>query len=165
MHNQSKNIIFGLAVAGILVGGVVLLARGGNSLESRSNPSATLTTSEQHYNFGRVSMAEGRVSHEFKIKNISGKTISLDTLSTSCMCTEAFFRSSSGVRRGPFSMPGHGTVPKLKEVLAGGEEAVVEAIFDPSAHGPAGVGPIERSVILESDDGVLEMHFSAEVIP
>jgi len=165
MLNQSKNIIFGLAVAGILVAGVILLSRGGNTLGTKTNPSAKITASEQHYDFGRVSMAAGKVNHAFSVKNISLEPVTLGTLYTSCMCTEAFFLKG-GERQGPFGMPGHGLSPKkLNIVLAGGEEAVIEAVFDPAAHGPAGVGPIERSVILESDEGVLELHISAEVTP
>ncbi|KKT83316.1 MAG: hypothetical protein UW81_C0021G0020, partial [Candidatus Giovannonibacteria bacterium GW2011_GWC2_44_9] len=41
-----------------------------------------------------------------------------------------------------------------------------EVVFDPAAHGPAGVGRIERAVYLEnSASEALQLKFSATVTP
>jgi hypothetical protein len=63
-------------------------------------------------------------------------------------------------------MLGHGSIPSINLDLAGGQTALVEALYDPNAHGPAGVGDIERSVFVESPGGVkYEMKFKATVTP
>ena len=62
-------------------------------------------------------------------------------------------------------MPGHGFLPRLKEVVQAGGQVEVEVIFDPAAHGPAGIGPIERVVSLETSGGVVELRFKALVKP
>ena len=63
-------------------------------------------------------------------------------------------------------MPGHGFVPSADVVLNPGETAEVEVISDPAAHGPSGIGRIERSVYLEGDAGSLvELRIRATVTP
>ena len=102
--------------------------------------------------------------HEFEIQNNSSSTLSLDKLYTSCMCTGAYF-VSAGDRIGPFGMPGHGFVPGLGQRMEAGEKAKIEVVFDPAAHGPAGVGPIVRGIYLESAGSVKEFGIKAVVIP
>jgi len=63
-------------------------------------------------------------------------------------------------------MPGHIAVPRINKSLNPGEEAIVEVVFDPTAHGPAGVGTIQRVVTIENNAGEpLELQFSAVVTP
>ncbi|MBI2317113.1 MAG: hypothetical protein HYU75_08940 [Betaproteobacteria bacterium] len=63
-------------------------------------------------------------------------------------------------------MPGHGYIPALNEPLAPNEDAMIEIVFDPAAHGPAGVGPIERVVTIENNAAPpLELALSAVVTP
>ena len=65
-----------------------------------------------------------------------------------------------------YGMPGHGPVPAVNETLKAGEAAYVDAVFDPAAHGPAGLGPTQRVVTIESDTGrPVELHFAANVTP
>jgi hypothetical protein len=63
-------------------------------------------------------------------------------------------------------MPGHTPIPALNESMQPNEEAMVEVVFDPAAHGPAGIGPIDRVVTIENSDGQpLELAFAANVTP
>ncbi len=111
------------------------------------SPLASIITS---FDFGRISMAKGDVSKTFLLKNESKLPIIVKKVYTSCMCTSAIMKTA--VKKfGPFGMPSHGLAPSLNIPLAPGEEFQVEAIFNPAAHGPSGIGPIERSVIIESD--------------
>ena len=80
------------------------------------------------------------------------------------MCTNAYF-TSDGEESGPFGMPGHGFVPGLGRKLKAGEKAVVRVVFDPAAHGPAGVGPVDRLAWLESGDEAKEFGIKAVVRP
>ncbi len=125
-----------------------------------------LSAPETFFDFGRISMAAGKVRHSFAVKNDSLETVQLGRLYTSCMCTQATW-IESGEHLGPFGMPGHGFVPPLRQELAPGQSATIEVEFDPAAHGPAGVGQIQRQVFLESENGqqLAELDFSANVIP
>ncbi|MEK7877083.1 MAG: DUF1573 domain-containing protein [Pseudomonadota bacterium] len=117
------------------------------------------------FDFGKISMAAGNVSHRYWIKNVSGDPLTITKLSTSCMCTVATLITHAG-KKGPFGMAGHGPAPRLAERLAPGETAQVEVVFDPAAHGPAGIGQTDRIVTIGNDAGPsLELRFSALVTP
>lgn len=121
--------------------------------------------SEESYDFGSVSMRKGNVTRDFSLKNTSSEPIVLKKLSTSCMCTSAVLEVN-GRKLGPFGMPGHGFIPTLNEVLEPGSEARVRVIFNPSAHGPAGIGRVERVISLNTQShGTLELKISAQVTP
>jgi hypothetical protein len=63
-------------------------------------------------------------------------------------------------------MQGHGYIPRLDRVIQPGEAAVVEAVFDPNAHGPAGVGRNDRAVSVQMGGRrVLQLQFTAYVTP
>jgi len=117
------------------------------------------------HNFGNISMAAGKVSKVYWIKNISGDPLTISKLYTSCMCTDATLITKAG-KKGPFGMPGHGPTPRIEERLAPGETAQVEVVFDPAAHGPAGIGQTDRVTTIENGGGLpLELRFSAMVTP
>jgi hypothetical protein len=117
------------------------------------------------HDFGTVSMMKGKVKHQFTVKNTGAEPMMLTKMFTSCMCTEASF-IKSGQMMGTFGMPGHGAVPPLNQGLNAGEEATIEVTFDPAAHGPAGIGMINRSVFIEqASESPLELRFSANVTP
>lgn len=132
---------------------------------SRTAKASALTATESPHNFGTLSMAKGQVAHNYKIKNPTSAPVTVERIFTSCMCTEATL-VNQGKRTGPFGMPGHGFGANLNEVINAGEEAEVEVVFDPAAHGPAGVGPVTREVSLEQKDaGPLRLSFTAQVTP
>ncbi|OGM96881.1 MAG: hypothetical protein A3J46_03880 [Candidatus Yanofskybacteria bacterium RIFCSPHIGHO2_02_FULL_41_11] len=135
------------------------------SQQSAVLSSPVLASDADSFDFGSISMANGEVVHEFKVKNITEKNVKIGKMYTSCMCTTAWFIKGD-VSKGPFGMPGHGYVPPVNEQLGPGEEAAIKIIFDPNAHGPAGIGKIERSIYIESGDSKpLEMKISVNVIP
>ncbi len=69
-----------------------------------------------------------------------------------------------GKEMGPYGMPGHG-FKRLSAVIKPGEIITVRVMFDPTAHGPAGIGKIERAATLSSSRGPITMQFRAEVTP
>ncbi len=125
-----------------------------------------LITNEPFFDFGSISMAAGVVSHEFKIRNTGSNEIIIEQIYTSCMCTEASFVKGD-INMGPFGMPGHGFIPKINGVVSPGEEVVVKVDFDPAAHGPAGIGPADRTVyvIPKGDNRPVELQFKVFVTP
>lgn len=131
--------------------------------DSASN---TLTASETFYDFGTISMKNGNVSKIFKLTNSKTGDILVPSISTSCMCTTAYVLKD-GVRSRPYGMPGHGgRVPRANEIVKPGESLEIEVVYNPNAHGPAGVGVIERSVLVQDEnENVTELKFKVNVTP
>ncbi|KKT28549.1 MAG: hypothetical protein UW43_C0001G0025 [Candidatus Yanofskybacteria bacterium GW2011_GWA1_44_21] len=166
MNKQTLIIIAGVVV---IVAGFIWLARpAADTIRKEEKTDAVsdfLEIPEKYYDFGNISMANGNVSHAFKVKNAGSEKITLDKMYTSCMCTSAVMQLN-GKEYGPFGMPGHVGIPKINAMLELGDEAVIEIVFDPNAHGPAGIGKIERTVIIEnSAGGPIMLNFSANVTP
>lgn len=160
-------ITLGLAIA-IIAAKPGTAPRPAASAASPSNvirAAGPLTARETSFDFGSVSMAAGNVSHRYWFRNEGTTPVLLRRIYTSCMCTTAtLVKGARIINR--YGMPGHGPLPSVNETLAPGEAAYVEAIFDPAAHGPAGLGRTERVVTIESDSGrPLELRFSADVRP
>src|SRR3989338_8470836 len=114
---------------------------------------------------GQRSLANGNVSHEFSVTNTSDKPITLNKISTSCMCTAVSFKYNQKTF-GPFKMEGMGGLTSANITLNPGDSAVAEVIYDPNAHGPAGVGSIDRLIYLQDKTGgKLTLEIKAFVTP
>ena len=114
---------------------------------------STLSVPETFYDFGKISMKNGNVSKMFRVTNSSDKEINLQSVTTSCMCTVAYVVNGEN-KKGPFGMPGHGgPVARANEKIPAGESREIEVVYDPNAHGPAGVGSIDRFIYLVDDAG------------
>ncbi|PIP69011.1 hypothetical protein CO033_02260 [Candidatus Nomurabacteria bacterium CG_4_9_14_0_2_um_filter_32_10] len=168
-------IIWILAILGALL---LLMYGGSKNIMSLTLPSDSskvskiseikdrLITSEILYDFGTISMKDGDVSKTFKVTNGTSLDILIPSLTTSCMCTRAYFIEPGGNKNGPFGMQGMGVVPKLNKTIKAGESADIEVIYDPNAHGPAGVGMIDRFIYLEDSEGnKLQFEIKARVTP
>lgn len=167
MKKNSKKII-GLILAVMVLGVVVWFARPSSINTQQANlnsgASGAFVAEESEFDFGAISMAAGKVKHEFKIKNTGSGPVTVEKMYTSCMCTSASV-TINGARFGPYGMPGHGFIPRLNKEISAGEEVSVEVVFDPAAHGPAGVGPIQRAVAIETSSGTTELGIRALVQP
>lgn len=125
-----------------------------------------LSAAESSFDFGTISMKNGKVEHEFTLKNDGKETLMVTSILTSCMCTSAYLALGSGESYGPFGMSGHGAERAVSARIAPGESVKLRAVFDPAAHGPAGVGVIQRSVYLETNSASsprMELKFYAVV--
>lgn len=165
---MNKNIITGIVVGVMVFAGIVWLARPDapdKSATAQLSSNGVLSVEEQEFDFGTISMAAGKVTHAFAIKNMGVDPVTIGKMYTSCMCTTSVLQQGDK-RFGPYGMPGHGFIPKMNAVVSSGEEVNVEVTFDPAAHGPAGVGSISRVVILENNAGEnVELQISANVTP
>ncbi|MDO8487912.1 MAG: DUF1573 domain-containing protein [bacterium] len=164
---NSKLII--ISIVGTLVllfGGMFWLSRPEVKPEVLATSVGKLTATEQAYDFGTVSMAKGLVSHKFNITNSDTVSATVTKLFTSCMCTKAGLEVN-GQKWGPFGMPGHnGAIPSIAAEIPSGQTGTIEAIFDPAAHGPAGIGQIDRTITLEQNgQPPLELTIRALVTP
>jgi len=166
MKYLSKKSI-GIAIVILSIIGVLIFAIGSGKekIPQERGIFSSLKVFESYYDFGSVSMKNGKVSHVFKMKNESNFPVVIAKIYTSCMCTSASLLTREG-EIGPFGMQGHGFIPTIDRVVEPGEEFTVTAVFDPAAHGPAGVGRIDRAIFLESDArNTLQIGFSATVTP
>jgi len=130
-----------------------------------SGSASMLTASENSYDFGEISMKKGLVDYTFKITNRTEKEIEIKKVYTSCMCTAAYLENDK-IKKGPFGMEGMGYIPPANEILESGETVNVKVVYDPNAHGPAGVGAIDRFVhLVDSVGGDLQLEIKAVVTP
>jgi len=121
--------------------------------------------SEELFNFGTITMKDGLVDHVFRITNSSDEDIYVKKIHTSCMCTTAYLEDSTG-EKGPFGMEGMGYLPPANETIRAGESRNIKVVYDPNAHGPAGVGAIDRFVYLTDASGdTLQFEIKAVVTP
>jgi len=83
---------------------------------------SVLIAAETVYDFGTISMAAGKVKHDFVIRNTGDSGVKVRKLYTSCMCTQATL-DLNGQKFGPYGMPGHGVVPTFNATLPAQGEA------------------------------------------
>lgn len=131
--------------------GILLVNKKSIAPEAEANTTSALSLTEDTFDFGTISMRNGKVSHRFEIKNNGIEAVTIKKVYTSCMCTVAFIDDDSGKRYGAFGMPGHGGAPLSSIRIDANTSAKVEAIFDPAAHGPSGIGLAQRSIYLETN--------------
>lgn len=169
MKTKTIILLVFIAIAGLFAWGYA--TRGGTtaSVQGVSTPNnfqALLIASETLYDFGNISMKNGNVIKEFTITNPTDKDITVSTVQTSCMCTTVFLVNPDGSVKGPFGMAGHGAVPSANEVIEAGENRIARVVYDPNAHGPAGVGKIDRFIaITDSIGNTLQLEIKANVTP
>ena len=174
----NRNLILGAVVIAVALAIAIIAAKPGTgpAMSTSAAPAAAppasairapggLQAREAAFDFGSISMAGGNVTHRYWFRNESPAPVLIRRIYTSCMCTTAtFVRGMKIINR--YGMPGHGPLPAVNESLIPGEAAFVDVAFDPAAHGPAGLGPTQRVVTIESDAGrPLELQFTANVRP
>lgn len=162
MNNKTLIIVIVVAIVGL--GGLIWWGKSVQEnnpsvLGTTNNSQSSLTTPENFYDFGTISMKNGKVEKIFKVTNSSNQDITVESVLTSCMCTTAYLESPDG-EKGPFGMAGMGFVPKANEIIGAGETRDIKVVYDPNAHGPAGVGNIDRSITLTEKNGA---KFSLEI--
>jgi len=156
-------IVFGLF--GFMIWGQSIQASKSDQSQSDVGGKTSLVSSEMLYDFGEISMKDGLVSHVFKVTNPTNADVFIKDVNTSCMCTEAYIESVSG-EKGPFGMPGMGYVPPADETIKAGEIRDIKVVYDPNAHGPAGVGTIDRFIyLIGANKETLSLEIKAVVTP
>lgn len=164
---MNKTLV-GIIIAVVFLVGIIWMAQPSAGQEAviplKSN-GTLVVEGENNYDFGKISMASGKVSNKFKIKNTSSEAVVINKMYTSCMCTTVTLITNEK-QIGPVGMLGHGFVPDINQFINSNTEVIIEVIFDPAAHGPAGVGRIQRVVTLENNAGQpVELTFTAVVTP
>ena len=164
------SVVFVLVIAGLFAWGAAGRAGTTASVQgasgAASDAKSALTAPEIFHDFGTISMKNRNVTKEFTVTNPTNEDITVKTVLTSCMCTTAFIVKPDGNVKGPFSMPGMGYIPPANETIKPSESRIVRVVYDPNAHGPAGVGEIDRFVMLtDASGGTLQFEIKALVTP
>jgi len=161
----SRGVIIVIVLIILILGGIFIFGEGTSSQNNQSGRISQLQAPEKIYDFGTISMAKGNVEKIFKVANSTDKDVFLKTVTTSCMCTSAYIVRGDSTK-GPFGMPSMGYVPPANETIKAGESINIKVVYDPNAHGPAGVGIIDRFVYLtDADGGKIQLEIKANVTP
>lgn len=137
---------------GLAMGAALILSACGSSGAGDSEllsivDSGRITPIEStSYDWGDINIEAGKVSHIYKFKNDGDEDLIIKSAVTSCMCTIAEITVGDNVSP-EFGM--HESKPWGYPVKPG-QEFSINVVFDPMAHGPDAVGPIQRSVYLET---------------
>lgn len=128
-------------------------------------PPTPLEAAVTSKDLGTVGINDGLVHTTYEVTNTATTPVRIIAAYTSCMCTTATIEFKDGSSEGPFGMPGHDGPTTLDHELAPGETFQVRATFDPLAHGPDAVGPVQRAIAIHSDNGgMLELDFNLNVV-
>lgn len=127
---------------------------------------AKLVADHNEYDFGIIQITGGKVKHSYRLKNEGSDSLQISKVFTSCMCTTAQVKMTDGKVYGPFGMSGHGGDTSAKIAVPAGQEVELTIEFDPMAHGPDAIGPIQRVVYVKTDvvKEPLGVSFTANVI-
>lgn len=172
MNYSTKNFVFyglGIAIFAVIIVWAIVSKSNptADTNTSQNSPAGILTAQETNFDFGTISMKNGKVSYKFELKNESPKPVIIEKAQTSCMCTTAVISNSLGRELGSFGMPGHGGGSSKANIKVDSNDTItVEAVFDPAAHGPSGTGLAERTVYIETNSQKtpkIELNFKAVV--
>lgn len=130
--------------------GVWLISRptAGSQLGTAVSAGAKAEVGATDFDWGNIDYGGGDVIAEFDIKNSGAAPLSLSEVSTSCMCTTAQV-IINGQNSPFFGM--HQKSSWVGRIPVGGQ-AKLKVVFDPAFHGPQGVGPVTRQVVMTTND-------------
>jgi hypothetical protein len=161
---KTTTIVLGIVI--LAIGAMVLPNLMSNNSSSKVS-AGSLEATESFFDFGEIPLTGGLVETTYKLTNIGDEPVTIGKVFTSCMCTTASIIESDGKEKGVFGMPGHrGILTHAESLVAPGESVTVKAVYDPAAHGPSGVGLVQRSIYLETNSQTkpkVELRFKAMV--
>lgn len=145
----------------IILGGGLIFKVSPASIGQSKNVQAYAT--ETAYDWGEININGGNVDWEFTIENRGTETLKLADVKTSCECTTVQI-TIDGKSSPYFGM--HTISAWIGEVPPGGK-AVLDVIFDPLFHGPEAIGPVERLIMVRTNDAqnpLLEFKLTGNVV-
>jgi len=157
-----KNLSIWISVGVVIVLLVLLKMNSGDTgdgslavaptLVANKVESSLTSLSPEPNQLGDIIITGGKVDTEFPFKNDGTEPVSIVYGETSCMCTTAVVKRLNGEISSRIEMPGHGgTTRRMSMTIDPGEEATLVATFDPIAHGPNALGPINREVVIKTN--------------
>lgn len=150
---MDKKFVIGIIVFVLVVFGfaIVFAGKGSSKAVVEKTIGAKIEIDHASKDLGNINYNGGLVTQSFPVKNVGTKDLEIANMATSCMCTNAYFKDENG-KSEEFGMKGMTNPSDWKGIIKPGETAEVVAVFDPQYHGPQGVGPISRTVSMETND-------------
>ncbi|MCA9371470.1 DUF1573 domain-containing protein [Candidatus Woesebacteria bacterium] len=146
---NTKIIVAGIvAIVIILTGSYLLIGTVDTNSHIERSINAKATIDQTDYDWGVIGIHDGIVQATFPIKNGGTEPLKLFNVQTSCMCTTAQLKVEDVVSP-EFGM--HTKSSYVTEVPPG-KTAQLVVTFDPAFHGPSGIGPITRQIMVETND-------------
>jgi len=166
MSNETKFIIGAVVITVGLIFGLTFFisAKGAKEKTLITTEVLGISANPTNYDLGEMPIKGGIVTREYEIKNTSDRDMELIKIVTSCMCTRAGVKAESGETKFFAMEMGGDKNPIISLKIKKGETAKATVRFDPAAHGPAGIGPIDRKVSLYFDTGLKELSFKGVVV-
>lgn len=148
--NQKKILIAFVVLTFVILGGGIYLLSITSTTPQKvtTSQNAKLEVDQKTFDWGQIFYSGGNVSKTFIIKNTGTDVLQLTNIKTSCACTFAQI-TIDGKTSPKFGM--HTTSGWVGEVAAG-KEAQLIVVYDPTFHGPTGVGSIERLISMQTND-------------
>ena len=146
--NNKKIIIGFIVVTSLMLGGGIYVLSGTAPAQVSSSQNVKAEVDQKTFDWGNIPYSGGNATKTFTIKNTGSDILRLTGVKTSCTCTKAQI-TIDGKGSPYFSM--HATSSWVGEV-APGKDAQLAVIFDPTFHGPTGVGPMERLISVQTND-------------
>jgi len=146
MNISRKTLYISGAVTAVgLMVAILFMFVFGNS----GSASGEIVLRPSEYDLENVPYEGGIVEREFTLENRGQNVLKINSIKTSCGCTEAqlVYKSDKSKK---FGMHPNNII--WSQTIEPGDEAILRIFFDPTAHGPEGVGPFRRAVWLESSD-------------
>lgn len=143
-------IIFTVVIAGGIGAAVWASLNESREVSGADAPKLKLETAS--FDLGDIPIGGGLVKKQIKITNEGESNLKISKIITSCMCTTASLEVD-GKKSPAFGMPGHssGSLFWSAEIKPR-QSGVLEIVYDPAAHGPAGLGPFTRVVTISSNN-------------
>lgn len=150
--NKKFIILILISVLGIIGFAVFISGSDKNSKASLTETiGAKISVDHNFKTVGDIGYSKGILYHSFPVKNSGTKNLEIANLTSSCACTKTFLRING--KDGPsFGMKGMSAPSSWKGIIKPGERGEIIAAFDPTYHGPQGVGEISRTVSFETND-------------
>ena len=144
------SFIVGIIVVTVLILGAAVFfgTKMGSATQVTADAQVAILVDSNRYDWGTIDINGGIVSKSFSIKNTSSSVLKLYNVITSCMCTTAQLKSPQS------SSKKYGMHEKSTDVfeVKPGETAELIVEFDPAFHGPSGIGPISRTITMNTND-------------
>ncbi len=143
-------IVISIVTLAILGLGVWLISRpaSGSQLGATTSVGGKAEVPVTSFDWGTINYGGGDVTAEFDIANSGVAPLKLSEVSTSCMCTTAQVIIND--QNSPF-FGMHQKSSWIGQIPVGGQ-AKLKVVFDPAFHGPSGVGPVTRQIVMTTND-------------
>ncbi|PIR88808.1 MAG: hypothetical protein COU09_00310 [Candidatus Harrisonbacteria bacterium CG10_big_fil_rev_8_21_14_0_10_44_23] len=142
---MKSNTLTAIVVAVVLIGGAYFLVNGSSSTGDVAKSASAISLDREIHDFGEIDIYGGLVTTDFTLTNEGSEDVVITAATTSCACT------SGEIDGALFGM--HDQISG-DIVVPAGESKTLKAIYDPLAHGPSGVGLVNRILYLQTNSEV-----------